>query len=122
MSAVFNFKPTPLSLALTAQAVSLLFLVAPDASALTQVRSPNTSISVATPLDSYGLFPASSLIATGANTSQITMDNAGLTLQANSSARDIDAMNRSTVVIDSSRVDARLGVGSAIFEIGRAHV
>jgi outer membrane autotransporter protein len=122
MSAVFNFKPTPLSLALTAQAVSLLFLVAPDASALTQVRSPNTSISVATPLDSYGLFPASSLIATGANTSQITMDNAGLTLQANSSARDIDAMNRSTVVIDSSRVDARLGVGSAIFARGGSSV
>lgn len=107
MSAVFSFKPTPLSLALTAQAVSLFFLVAPDAQALTQVRAPNAAISSTTPLDNYALFALSGLTATGATTNQITTDNASLQVLAGSSTLDISAVNLSTVVIDNSRVTAR---------------
>ncbi len=122
MSAVFNFKPTPLSLALTAQAVSLLFLVAPDAQALTQVTAPNTTISSSTVLDNYGLFAGSSLIATGANMNQIVMDNAGLTLQAGTRALDISAGRQSTIVIDRSQVTARPGVLQAIVATGASSI
>ncbi len=116
MSAAFSFKRTPLSLALTAQAVSLLFLVAPDAQALTQVRSTNATISSTTPLDNYSLFALSRLTATGATTAEITMDRATLQVLAGSSTSDIFAETNSTVVIDNSRVTARplMQVGAAI--------
>lgn len=122
MSAVFDFKPTPLSIALTAQAVSLLFLISPNAQAITQVTVPNTAISSSTAQDNYAIFSGASLIATGAATNQIQMDNSGLTLQANSVALDINAGRQSTVVVDRSRVTARPGIAQAIFATGASSV
>ncbi|MFL1490722.1 autotransporter outer membrane beta-barrel domain-containing protein [Pseudomonas antarctica] len=122
MSAVFNFKPTPLSLALMAQAVSLLFLVSPNAQAHTDVKSPNASITSTTPIDDYTLFPRSHLIASGASTRQIVMDNAGLTLQAGSKTLDILANNQSTIVVDRSAVKARPGIGQGILARGNSIV
>lgn len=49
MSAVFDFKPTPLSLALTAQAVTLLLLAVPNAHAQVVVTQPGAVISSTTP-------------------------------------------------------------------------
>ncbi|MGU9830731.1 autotransporter outer membrane beta-barrel domain-containing protein [Pseudomonas sp. LF242] len=120
MSAVFNFKPTPLSLALSAPAVTLMFLVAPTAQAQTQVILPNTSISAATPLDNYVLSGGSSLIAHGATTRQIQMVNAGLTLEPGSKTLDIEARLQSKVVVDNSQVTARPTITQAISVAGNS--
>ncbi|NVZ20351.1 autotransporter outer membrane beta-barrel domain-containing protein [Pseudomonas costantinii] len=114
MSAVFNFKQTPLSIALAAPAVTLLFLVAPDAQARTEVVRPGTTISSTTAVDNYVLRPGSSLISVGATTNQIDMQGAGLTLQPGSQTQEISATLRSSVVVDGSRVTARPAVATAI--------
>ncbi|MET4715481.1 outer membrane autotransporter protein [Pseudomonas sp. PvP125] len=120
MSAVFNFKPTPLSVALTAPAIALLLLAAPNAHARTIVTLPNTSISSTTRVDDYSLNPASSLIAHGAITNQIVMSGAGLTAEAGSRTLDIDARQQSTVVIDGSQVTARSMINQAILVTGNS--
>lgn len=111
MSAVFSFKPTPLSLALTAQAVSLLFFAVPSAQALTQVNSPATNIMSTTPLDDYLLNSGSGLIATGARTIDIAVENAFLRLQSGSQSADINARDNSRVEVDASRVIGRTDFG-----------
>ncbi|MFL1551223.1 autotransporter outer membrane beta-barrel domain-containing protein [Pseudomonas sp. ArH3a] len=109
MSAVFNFKPTPLSLALTAQAVTLFLLASPDVQARI-ITQPGTVISSTAPVTNYELSAGSSLIVDGATTTQIKAVGAGLTLRPGSTTLDIDATGGSTVVVDGSQVTARTGV------------
>ncbi|WP_448650962.1 autotransporter outer membrane beta-barrel domain-containing protein [Pseudomonas fluorescens] len=122
MSAVFNFKPTPLSLALAAPAVTLLFLAAPHALAQTQVNQPNTSIAATTPPDNYVLSGGSSLTVYGATTKQIQMNAAGLTLMPGSNTLDIEARLGSTVEVNNSQVTARPTIGQAIWAMGNSSV
>ncbi|WP_340141029.1 hypothetical protein VRB30_13510 [Pseudomonas poae] len=107
MSAVFNFERTPLSIALTAPAIALLLMAAPNARAQVAVTLPGTSISSGTRLDSYVLSPGSSLTAHGAATNQIVMNAAGLIVEAGSTTQDITANLQSTVLIDGSQVTGR---------------
>lgn len=115
MSAVFNFKKTPLSLALAAPAVTLVFLASPYVHAETPVTHPNTSIAPGVRLDNYVLRPGSSLIVHGAQTRQILMARAGLTLQPGSRTADITATQGSRIVVNNSRVNSRTGVTEAIY-------
>ncbi|WP_256347227.1 autotransporter outer membrane beta-barrel domain-containing protein [Pseudomonas sp. D2002] len=114
MSAVFNFKKTPLSLALAAPAVTLVFLASPNVHAETPVVRPNTSIAPTVRLDNYVLYPGSSLIVHGAQTRQILMTRAGLTLQPGSRTGDITATDGSRILVNNSRVNSRIGNTAAI--------
>ncbi|WQG58037.1 hypothetical protein RHM66_25105 [Pseudomonas sp. RTB3] len=105
---------------MTAPAIALLLLAAPNAHARTIVTLPNTSISSTTRVDDYSLNPASSLIAHGAITNQIVMSGAGLTAEAGSRTLDIDARQQSTVVIDGSQVTARSMINQAILVTGNS--
>ncbi len=114
MSAVFNFKRTPLSIALTAPAIALLLMAAPNAHAQVVVTLPGTSIWSGTRVDDYLLNPNSSLTAHGAVTNQIVMNAAGLIVEAGSATQDISARLQSTVLIDGSQVTARSSANQAI--------
>ncbi len=114
MSAVFNFKPTPLSLALTAQAVTLFLLAVPNAQAQVTVTQPGRVVTSTAVVDNYVLTTGSSLTVDGATTRQISASGAGLRLQSGSKTQDIFAQSRSAVEVDGSEVTARGGMNYAI--------
>ncbi|MDE2037003.1 MAG: autotransporter outer membrane beta-barrel domain-containing protein, partial [Pseudomonas sp.] len=105
MSAPFNFKPTPLSLAFKAKAVTLLMLMA-QLSEARVVTGPDEMAGPGPRPDTFELRAGSRLTVLGVPTLQITANSATLLVNAGSSTRDIAAIN-SDIRIDGSDVVAR---------------
>ncbi|AZF57959.1 autotransporter outer membrane beta-barrel domain-containing protein [Pseudomonas sp. R11-23-07] len=112
MSTVFNFKPSPLSLALKVNAVTLLMLVAHAADARVITKPDDFVVPRPTP-DAFELKPGSGFTVKGAVTKNITSQSATLTLEPGSSTQDITAY-ASTVRIDGSDVIARSTANAAV--------
>lgn len=112
MSSVFNFKPSPLSLALKANAVTLLMLMAHAADARS-VTSPNDFVVPGAPADRYELQPGSGFTVKGAVTKEIRAQSATLVVEPGSSTQDITGFN-SDIRIDGSDVIARSTAPAAV--------
>ena len=112
MSAPFNFKPTPLSLAFKAKAVTLLMFMA-QLSEARVVTGPDETVRPGPRPDSFELRAGSRLTVHGVPTLQITANSATLIVNAGSSTRDITAMN-SDIRIDGSDVVARDSAVAAV--------
>ncbi|MDQ0654593.1 autotransporter outer membrane beta-barrel domain-containing protein [Pseudomonas cedrina] len=112
MSSVFNFKPSPLSLALKANAVTLLMLMAHAADARV-ITLPNDFVNPGSIPDSFELQAGSGFTVKGAVTKQIRAQSATLVVEAGSSTQDITGFN-SDIRIDGSDVTARSTASAAI--------
>jgi outer membrane autotransporter protein len=112
MSSVFNFKPSPLSLALKANAVTLLMFMAHAADARS-VTSPNDFVVPGAPADRYELQPGSGFTVKGAVTKEIRAQSATLVVEPGSSTQDIIGFT-SDIRIDGSDVIARSTAPAAV--------
>lgn len=112
MSSVFNFKPSPLSLALKVNAVTLLMLVAQAADARPITKPDDFVIPGFTP-DRFELRPGSGLTVKGATTKEIRAESATLVLEPGSSTQDITAYN-SDIRVDGSEIIARSTASTAL--------
>lgn len=116
MSTVFNFKPSPLSLALKANAVTALMLMAQMAEARI-VTGPDEYVLPGSPAYSYELRENSGLTVDGAATKNIAAYGATLNVKSGSTTQDISAMG-SRVSIDGSTVEARKSATAAVRATG----
>ncbi len=116
MSSIFNFKLNPLSVALKANAVSLMVLMAGVAEARV-VTGPNETVRPGPPPDSFELQPGSGLTVEGAITRQIRAQSATLTVNPGSQTQDITAFN-SNVSLNGAEVTARATQPAAVFVSG----
>lgn len=116
MSSIFNFKLSPLSVALKANAVSLLVLMAGVAEARV-VTGPNETVRPGPPPDSFELRSGSGLTVEGATTKQIRAQSATLTVTAGSKTQDITAFD-SNVSLSGAEVTARATQPAAVFMSG----
>ncbi|MGY2137482.1 autotransporter outer membrane beta-barrel domain-containing protein [Pseudomonas reactans] len=116
MSSIINFRLSPLSVALKANAVSLLVLMAGYAEARV-VTGPNETVRPGPPPDSFELRSGSGLTVEGATTKQIRAQSATLTVNAGSKTQDITAFN-SNVSLNGAEVTARATQPAAVFMSG----
>jgi outer membrane autotransporter protein len=116
MSSIFNFKLSPISVALKANAVSLLVLMAGIAEARV-VTGPNETVRPGPPPDSFELRSGSGLTVEGATTKQIRAQSATLTVNAGSKTQDITAFD-SNVSLSGAEVIARATQPAAVFMSG----
>ncbi|WP_460136479.1 autotransporter outer membrane beta-barrel domain-containing protein [Pseudomonas sp. S1_E04] len=116
MSSVFNFKPSPLSLAMKAKAVTLLMVMAHAAEARI-VTGADEYVRPGPAPDRFELRPGSGLTVEGAVTRDIRAQSATLVVTPGSSTQDIIAEN-SQVRIDGSDVIARSSASAAIRATG----
>lgn len=116
MSSVFNFKPSPLSLALNAKAVTLLMVMAHAAEARI-VTGADEYVRPGPAPDRFELRPGSGLTVEGAVTRDILAQSATLVVTPGSSTQDIIAEN-SQVRIDGSNVIARNSANAAFRATG----
>ncbi|MCF5665172.1 MULTISPECIES: autotransporter outer membrane beta-barrel domain-containing protein [Pseudomonas fluorescens group] len=112
MSSVFNFKPSPLSLALKVNAVTLLMLVAQAADARPVTKPDDFVVPGFTP-DRFELQPGSGLTVKGATTKEIRAESATLVVEPGSSTQDITAYY-SDIRIDGSEIIARSTSSTAL--------
>lgn len=126
MSANFNFKHAPLSLALKINAVGFLVLMAPFVQARI-VTQPNDVVPAGSALDTYDLRSGSGLTVQGAVTNEITAQTATLILNPNSQTKAIIA-NNSTLTINGSRVtstapnDAAIRLSGSRLTLGNSQI
>ncbi|AZE60936.1 MULTISPECIES: autotransporter outer membrane beta-barrel domain-containing protein [Pseudomonas] len=118
MSSIFNFKLNPLSLALKANAVSLVVLMSSVAEARV-VTGPNETVRPGPAPDSFELRAGSGLTVEGATTKQIRAQSATLTINPGSKTQDITAFN-SNVDINGAQITARATQPAALLMSGGA--
>lgn len=116
MLSVFNFKPSPLSLALKANAVTVLMLMAHAAEARIVTGADEYVRPGAAP-DSFELRPGSGLTVQGTATKDILAESASLVVTPGSSTEHIVASN-SQIRIDGSDVIAGSTADAAIRATG----
>ncbi|MBI6911448.1 autotransporter outer membrane beta-barrel domain-containing protein [Pseudomonas palleroniana] len=116
MLSVFNFKPSPLSLALKANAVTLLMLMAHAAEARV-VTGADEYVRPGPAPDRFELKPGSGLTVDGTVTKDIRADSASLVVKPGSSTQDIIAFH-SQIQIDGSDVIARNTADAAVRATG----
>lgn len=112
MSSIFNFKPSPLNLALKANAVTFLMLMAHAAEARI-VTGPDEYVRPGPAPDRFELRPGSGLTVKGTATKDISAKSARLVVTPGSSTQDITAFD-SDISIDGSDVVARKTADAAI--------
>ncbi|XVO89758.1 autotransporter outer membrane beta-barrel domain-containing protein [Pseudomonas palleroniana] len=116
MLSVFNFKPSPLSLALKANAVTLLMLMAHAAEARV-VTGADEYVRPGPAPDRFELLPGSGLTVDSTVTKDIRATSASLVVKPGSSTQDIIAFN-SQIQIDGSDVIARNTADAAVRATG----
>jgi hypothetical protein len=112
MSSVFNFKPSPLSLAMKANAVTLFMLMAHAVEARV-VTGADEYVRPGPAPDRFELLAGSGLTVEGTATRDIRAESATLVVTPGSSTQDIIA-NNSRIRIEGSDVTARSSANAAL--------